>query len=389
MEWVFVVWGLLFFTFFGIPLVYNVYMRRRSTQSWDLKIDETYQPNISVLVPAHNEERIIRLKLENLYKIDYPPEKTEIIFVNDASTDQTLSQVEDFVKSNPDRKTRVLNRTERSGKSNALNFALKHAEKDVIVVSDADCFLAADALRKALPYLSDPTVGAVAGREMSLNPESSWVTRSEQFFNDFIQPQRLGESKVYSTLFFQGGLAAYKRACLVEFDDHNDDAGTALNIVQGNKRTIIVPEARFFTMSAVSWKNKVALKLRRTTQVQLVWTKILKMLCQNKLVLPKKIAIPEIFLQIVNPIILCALILTTFFASIEQPVFGIGLLLIFLLMLLMPKSRIALVESVQSYLMLLIALVSVVIRKQFTIWKTSDESRFLINEKVLRERLLI
>jgi len=389
MDWIFISWGALVLTFLGAPLTYNFFMKRRSLGSWNLKIDETYQPNISILVPAHNEEKTIRLKLKNLYRVDYPAEKMEIILVNDASTDKTLDEINEFLNSNPGRKTNVLNRTERSGKSNALNFALKHANGDVIVVSDADCFLSVDALTKALPYLSDPDVGAVAGREMLLNPESSWVTKSELFFNNFVQSQRLGESKVHSTIFFQGGLAAYKRTCLGEFDHENDDSGTALNTVEANHRTIIVPEARFYTMFPATWKSKFALKMRRASHLQRVWIRCLKLLLYGKLVLPKRIAIPEIFLQIFNPIVFFALFFATAMVILEHPLFSLVFLPLLLLFLLSPRGRIALIESFQSYFILLIATVSLVVLRQPKVWKTADDSRVLLNGETLREKQLI
>jgi cellulose synthase/poly-beta-1,6-N-acetylglucosamine synthase-like glycosyltransferase len=356
---------------------------------WDLNIDESYKPNVSILVPVHNEEKTILLKLENLYKLEYPAKKIEIILVNDASTDKTLDEIYEFVNSHSGLNIKVLNRTERAGKSSALNFALKQSNSDVIVVSDADCFLSSDTLTKALPYLSNSNVGAVAGREILLNPQSSWVTKSELFFNDFVQPQRLGESKVYSTIFFQGGFAAYKKTCLDEFDHENDDSGTALNIVQGTSRTLIVPEARFYTMFPINWKDKIILKMRRANQLQRIWIKCLKLLLHGKLVLPKRIAIPEIFLQIFNPLVFFTLILLTALVILEQPFLSLAFLSILLLIFLTPKGRIALIESVQNYIILLAAIALFITRRQFKVWKTEDESRLLLNEKILQEKNLI
>jgi biofilm PGA synthesis N-glycosyltransferase PgaC len=389
MDWPIFAWSVLILIFAGVPFAYNSYMKKRSRASWNLKIDETYEPSVSILVPAHNEEKTIGFKLRNLSKLDYPADKMEIILVNDASTDATIDKIDEFARSNANLNMSVLNRMERSGKSNALNFALKNARNEVIVVSDADCFLSPNALTYALPYLSDARIGAVAGREMLLNPESSWVTRSESVFNSFVQPQRLGESKVYSTLFFQGGLAAYNRSCLEGFDCENDDAGTALNIVQGKKRTVIAPEAQFYTMFPVSWESKIALKMRRARQLQLIWVKCLKMLIKNKLVLPKKIAVPEIFLQIVNPFVFAVLIIATVWVCVEQPFFFIALLTLLTVALAVPKSRMFLIESVQNYLILLIALFSVAFQRPIEVWKTTDEARSLLNEETLRKQNLI
>jgi len=389
MDFILVFWCVLAAIFLGVPSVYNLFMKKRAVKPWNLNIDETYEPNVSILVPSYNEEKTIRLKLTNLLKLDYPAEKLEIILVDDASTDKTLEEINNFFISYPDSNVKVLNRTHRAGKSDALNFALKHANGDVIVVSDADCFLSSDALKKALLYLSDSNVGAVAGREMLLNPQSSWVTKSEVFFNNFVQPQRLGESKVHSTIFFQGGFAAYKKACLDEFDHENDDSGTALNIVQGKKRSIIVPEAQFYTMFPVNWRNKVLLKIRRAKQLQKIWIKCLKFSFNGKLVLPKKIAIPEIFLQIFNPLVFLALLLLTPLVILELPLISLVFILIIAVLALKQKIRLALFESFQNYLILIVALFSLNTKNQFKVWQTTDESRLLLNEKMLQEKHLI
>lgn len=227
-----IVWGLLCFVFLGISGIYYLYMKNKASKPWNLNIDENYKPSISILVPIRNEEKTIKLKLENLRKVTYPTDKVETILVNDASTDKTLDEINDFVKRNNGFDMKVLNRTEHRGKTSSLNFALKHAKGEIIVLSDADCFWPADVLMKALPYLSDSNVGAVAGRELLLNPQVSWNIKAELFYDSTVQSIRIGESKVHSTIFFQGGFAAYKRALLDEFDNETDDSGTAFNIVQ-------------------------------------------------------------------------------------------------------------------------------------------------------------
>jgi len=383
------IWGVLLFIFIGFPSAYYLYMKRRAAKPWGLRIDEKYEPHVSILVPMYNEEKSIRFKLENLYKVKYPANKLEIVLVNDASTDKTLDEIREFMSSHADPNIKVLNRVKRTGKSISLNFALKQINSDVVVVSDADCFLSSDTLIKAMPYLSNAKVGAVAGKEMLLNPQGSWVTEGELFYNNFVQTLRFGESKVHSTVFFQGGFAAYKKAFLEEFDHENDDSGTAFNIVQGNRRTLLIPEAHFYTMFPTNWKNKIILKMRRANQLQQIWTKCLKLLFQRKLVLPKRIAVPEIFLHLLNPIIFFALIVVTALLSVAQPLLLAAFLPIMLLALVIPKGRISVIENVQSNFILLFSLFSFITGRKFKHWKTVDESRSYLNKAVLKENQLI
>lgn len=389
MSLILLICGVLFFVFIGFPSAYYLYMKRRAAKPWNLRIDENYEPHVSILVPMYNEEKSIRFKLENLYKLKYPANKLEIILVNDASTDKTLDELDEFMSSHEGPNIKVLNRLKRGGKSSSLNFALKRTNSDVVVVSDADCFLSSDTLIKALPYLSNAEVGAVAGKEMLLNPQGSWVTEGELFYNNFVQTLRLGESKVHSTVFFQGGFAAYKKAVLEEFDHENDDSGTAFNIVQGKRRTLLIPEARFYTMFPTNWKDKIILKMRRANQLQQLWTKCLKLLLQRKLVLPKSIAVPEIFLHILSPIVFFALIPVAALVIGAQPLLLAAFLPILLLALVIPKGRISIIENVQGNFILLFSLFSFITGRKFKHWKTVEESRSFLNKVVLKENQLI
>jgi cellulose synthase/poly-beta-1,6-N-acetylglucosamine synthase-like glycosyltransferase len=172
----------------------------------------------------------------------------QIIVVNDGSTDGTLREVHEFQRFNPNVNIEVLDCSKRRGKTASLNLALNKARGEVIVVSDADCFLSLNVLREALPFLADSSVGAVTGLEVLLNFKDSWVTETEILYNDAVHTIRVGESKVHSTIFFQGGFGAYKRSLLDGgFDVEADDSGTALNIVQKGVRTFLLPEVVYFT----------------------------------------------------------------------------------------------------------------------------------------------
>lgn len=364
-------------------------MKSKASKPWKLNINKHFEPSVSILIPMRNEEKTIRFKLENLYKIDYPAEKVQIIAVNDGSTDKTLYNFNEFVDSHSKLNITLLNQQKCEGKSNSLNLALKNATGDVIIVGDADCFWPSNILMKTLPYLSDPKVGAIAGRELLLNPQKTWVAESERFYNNFVHTTRLGESKVHSTLFFQGGFAAYKRAILECFDRETDDSGTALKIVQKGMRTLIVPEGIFHTMFSSNWRNKIIVKIRRANQLQQIWKTCLRLMLQRKLILPKKIAAFEIFLYLFNPIVFLALLVVSPFLVIEYPLLALALLLVLLSSLLVRKSRVIVVEIVQNNLILLVALAQLITKRKMKMWTTIDEPRSLLNREVLHQKNLI
>ncbi len=385
-----VLWLTLIAIFLGSSGLYFLYTKRIAGEPWNLsQIDKKYQPTVAILVPVHNEEKTIRLKLRNLEKQEYPPQKTDIVIVNDASTDRTLDEIKEYRLSNPSLNFRVFSKEEHLGKTKCLNLALKSVSAEIVIVSDADCFWPSDILSKALPYLSDPTVGAITAKEYLLNSGSSWITVGEQFFDDTVQAMHVGESKIHSTIFFYGGLAGYKRSLLDEFDHSVDDSGTALNMVQKNTRTLLLPEVGFYTSFPTRWKNKLSLKIRRASQLQHLWVKSLRLLLQGELKLPKKIAVPQIFLFIFNPLIFLALAVLSVFVSLENFALPATLFLILLAALLIKRTRVTIVEVFQNNVILLMGLTSFLNRRAFKLWSTTQESRSLITEDALRQRNLL
>jgi biofilm PGA synthesis N-glycosyltransferase PgaC len=362
-------------------------MRRVASRPWKLKTDNKYSPQITILVPTYNESDIIEFKLDNLNKLTYPKNLTQIIIIDSCSKDKTLEKVVNFSNNHPEMNIKILEENERRGKSNALNFALKHATGEVILVSDADCFWQSDILEKSLQYLADPTVGGIVGREVILNPDRTWVTRNEVLYRKLMSCVRLGESKYYSTIIFEGGFSAYKRTVLDEFDCETgcDDTGTAFNIVQKKARTILIPEAEFFTPFPTTWKGKVGIKIRRGSQLVQIWTKCFTYLLKNKLVLPKRIALSEMFLHVFNPLVFVSLAAATLLLVVYYPVF----LLAIALVLVIPKTRNMLIETLQNNVILLGALISLLLKRSFVIWNKADESRQELTRDLLESRDLL
>ena len=114
------------------------------------------QPLVSVVIPAHNEEKWIATCLESVLKTDDYPNK-EVIVVDDASSDGTS----DILKLFP---VKVIRNEKSAGPSSARNIGVREAKGEVIVFIDAHCIVDdPEWIRKFLEFFSDPKVGAVGG----------------------------------------------------------------------------------------------------------------------------------------------------------------------------------------------------------------------------------
>ncbi|MEM1582427.1 MAG: glycosyltransferase [Candidatus Bathyarchaeia archaeon] len=354
----------------GIYLAYFLYIKKYADKPWNIQMDERFEPEISILVPVHNEEANIESKLENIGNVLYPKEKMEIIVADDGSNDSTVRKVQSFIQRYPGLNIKLVRQNSQAGKSATLNKALCVSTKPVVIVSDADTKWPSDVLRRAMPYLADPNVGAVTGRGVNVNVGESWVTRAEESYLRLANLLRLAESKIHSTIRFEGGFCAFKRDAFDAFDCEtgSDDSGTALKVILNGYRSLLVPDAVFYTSFPNSLSGKFRIKLRRANQLIGLWVKCLKLLLRGELSLPKKIAVPEIALFIFNPIVFLISVASGMALVIMNPLSPFSLAIIFSVLGLLVLARRVFVELFVSNVILVGGLLTFLFGRRYIAW---------------------
>jgi len=148
----------LYLSIFWLSLLY---IEEKTMKEKPEKID--YFPKVSVILPAHNQEKIIAKVLRSVLSLDYPKDKLEVIAVNDDSTDRTGKIIEEIRKK--DKRLKVIHRHPGFvGKAAAVNEGLKIATGELIGVLDGDDPSTAKcALKLMVPYFKDKKLGAVMG----------------------------------------------------------------------------------------------------------------------------------------------------------------------------------------------------------------------------------
>jgi len=133
-------------------------------------------PTFSIIVPVKDEERVVERLLNGLLKLDYPPEKREIIVVEDGSLDKTVEICREYSKCYLGQ-VRLVRRSVSNGKPSALNHALKHVRGEIVGVFDADNVPEPDILMRAVKYFQDPSTTAVQGKQCSINADENMLTK--------------------------------------------------------------------------------------------------------------------------------------------------------------------------------------------------------------------
>jgi len=133
----------------------------------------TFAPNVAVLVPAFNEEKVIERTVQAVLNSDYP--NLHVIVIDDGSTDRTYEVAkETFARQIAEGRVTVLTQP-NGGKARALNFGLEHVTEEIFVGIDADTIIAHDAISYLVPNFTDPRLGALAGNAKVGNRINLWT----------------------------------------------------------------------------------------------------------------------------------------------------------------------------------------------------------------------
>jgi GT2 family glycosyltransferase len=126
--------------------------------------------SLSVVVPVLNAVRTLPLCLSALARLDPPPE--EILFVDNASSDNSFRLMQVFADTLPTGRVRVLQESRR-GAAAARNAGIRAAHGELIAFTDADCAPEVSWLRPLISQFSEAQVAAVAGRVVPAPPVST------------------------------------------------------------------------------------------------------------------------------------------------------------------------------------------------------------------------
>lgn len=215
-------------------------------------------PGVSLIVPVYNEEFHLPLKIENLYRLDYPAERLEIIFVSDGSTDGSNHILR--LLDRPDIQKIFL--PERRGKSTALNHAVAAAQHEILVFSDSSTLFAPNALQNLLRHFADPSVGVVCGAlEFRGSSESR---QTEGLYWKYESMLRLMEARLGATLTASGAIYALRRNCYspLKPDTVIDDFVIPMRARKAGYRVLYDPEAVAMEFAPASVSGEFARRVR-------------------------------------------------------------------------------------------------------------------------------
>lgn len=171
-------------------------------------------PEVSVIIPAHNEEVHIRRTIRDIYESRYPADKLQVVVVNDGSTDGTQKEIEASQQEYPE--LIALEFKKSVGKRHALAAGTRMTDSEIVVYVDSDSFLDPDGLARIVEGFSDKRVAAVTGHCDVENTLENMLTKMQavRYFLGF-RIMKAAESLFDSVTCLSGPFAAYRRSVLI------------------------------------------------------------------------------------------------------------------------------------------------------------------------------
>ena len=220
----------------GILWVTALILGEKSVKTGDI------QPFVSLILVGHNMADLIDEKISNALSLNYPNERFEIILYSDGSTDQTREKAEKFT----DQRVHCFFSEPQKGKNLVINQAVHKCQGDIILFTDMDALLDADALNKMICYFADSTIGGVCGQRIIAENHKN-LSKAQTHYINFDSRIKLMESRIGSITSNDGKIYAIRKSLFKPVEPSvTDDLYIALNVVRQGFRFVFEPDAKSY-----------------------------------------------------------------------------------------------------------------------------------------------
>lgn len=233
-----------------------------------IKKDYNYLPTVTIMIVAHNEEKVINQKMLNVLNIDYPNEKLEILVSSDNSTDKTNEIVKEVIRNNNDRRIVLYEASERKGKTNAQNEAAKLVKSEILVMTDANAMLEKNSIREIVSAFTDKNIVYVTGRLSYSNSQDNTTSKSENTYWNLDLRIRDIESRLQTITAGNGALYACRTAEYVYFEPIKcHDSSMPLYYALHGKKAIANHDAIAYEKAGESVEDEFKRKVRMNRRI--------------------------------------------------------------------------------------------------------------------------
>ena len=222
-----------------------------------------FEPTVTILITAYNEEKTIAEKLENTLLIDYPEDKLEILVASDGSSDRTDKIVGEFGH----RGVLLFRQEGRKGKTFTQNKAVERATGEIILFSDATTQYGRDVLKKLIPKFYDDSIGCAAGRLIYHDPAGTDVGKGAKSYWGYETFIKKSESNASSLIGASGCLYAVRKSAYKPmYPEACSDFLICTLLYEQGLRSVFVPEAVCYEETNRAVSDELRMRIRIISQ---------------------------------------------------------------------------------------------------------------------------
>ena len=255
----------IFWAMLGYPVslsILNKLIKRENAK------DYSYEPTVDIMVTAHNEEKVIEQKLQNLLDMDYPSDKLNIFVASDFSTDKTDDIVKRFATEHSDRRIQIHRSEKYLGKTNAQNETQEFCQAEILIMTDANAIFEKNAIREIVASFVSPDIAYVSGRLCYLNADGSNTATYEGFYWRLDLVCREIESRIQTITAGNGAIYAVRNREYVKIPNiESHDSGFPLIYALKKKRAIYNPDAVAYEKAGEVNEDEFKRKVRMNRRI--------------------------------------------------------------------------------------------------------------------------
>jgi len=218
--------SILAYTYILYPII--LYLLTINKQL-SINTDITKDFPITVIIPAHNEEEVIREKIEDTCYLIQGFKDKLIWVISDGSSDKTVQIAEEQGLTYPYLKVHAFE--DRGGKTRSINWGVEHSLDGLIMFTDANVLLKESRIDKAIALFNDERIGCVCGEKRAINYRLTNTGKGISLYARWELKVKDMESSLDSVVGADGGLFIIRKELFSPLPlDVIDDFATSLNI---------------------------------------------------------------------------------------------------------------------------------------------------------------
>ncbi|WP_028403174.1 glycosyltransferase [Ectobacillus panaciterrae] len=242
-------------------LIYFAFRQKRKTTSRSFT-NSAYQPFVSVVIAAYNEEKVIAKTIRSILDSDY--RDFEVIIVDDGSKDGTSKAIQEAFHKHP--KVRLIQK-ENGGKASAMNLGFQKSQGEIVISLDADTIIAQDAISLMVRHFEDHNVAAVSGNVKVGNRRNLLTTWQHVEYITGFNLERRAFDELNCITVVPGAIGAWhkkrvEKAGYLSEDTLAEDTDLTLTLLRQGYRIVYEEKAYAYTESPEDVKSLIKQRYR-------------------------------------------------------------------------------------------------------------------------------